>query len=136
MAARTGGRVRPGPSRRALQTGGFLVIDGADPFALKKWIATHEAGPAVAACVPEAAPPTELLSCLRAHGLNPPSSLFELKPWMLRQSRTDAGKAAMKPCGVDFDRRPTVQELPKKGDCGGGKVAPAPGGKPKAPPTL
>jgi hypothetical protein len=98
---------------------------GADAFALKKWVAANAGSAAVKACVPEAAPPTELLSCLRAHGLNPPSNLFQLKQWMLRQAGTDAGKAAMKPCGVDFDRRPTEKELPKKGDCAGGPVAPA-----------
>jgi hypothetical protein len=51
---------------------------------------------------PKPAAPTELVSCLRAHGLNPPDDIFQLKPWMLRQAGTDAGKAAMSACGVDF----------------------------------
>lgn len=100
---------------------------GADAFALKRWVADNAASSAVKACVPEAAAPTELLSCLRAHGLNPPANLIQLKPWMLRQSGTDAGKAALGACGVDFDRRPAEKELPKRGDCGGGAVAPSKG---------
>jgi len=76
---------------------------GADALALKQWLATHASSAAVKACVPEAAAPTELVSCLRAHGLNPPDNLFQLKPWMARQAGTDAGKAALNTCGVDFN---------------------------------
>jgi hypothetical protein len=104
---------------------------GADAFALKQWVAAHTADPAIKTCVPEAAPPDELVSCLRAHGLNPPGNLFQLKPWMLRQAGTDAGKAVMRACGVNFDRRPTEKDLRKKGDCGGAAVAPS-----KEAPTL
>jgi hypothetical protein len=76
---------------------------GADPLALKRWLATHADSSAVTACNPESAGPTELISCLRAHGLNPPSNLFQLKPWMLRQSGTSAGKATLAACHVAFD---------------------------------
>jgi hypothetical protein len=71
-----------------------------DSFALKRWLATRAGSTAVKACVPEAAAPAELISCLRGHGLNPPDDLFQLKPWMLRQ----AGNSALKACGVNFDR--------------------------------
>jgi hypothetical protein len=66
--------------------------------------------------------PEELLACLRAHGLNPPGNLFRLKPWMLRQSGTQAGKAALSACGVSFDA-PTGRPAKAK-DCGGGATAP------------
>ena len=115
------------------------VPSGADAYALKQWVATHAASPAVKACVPGAAAPTGLVSCLRAHGLNPPDNLFQLKPWMVRQAGTDAGKAALDACGVSFDR-PQGDGAVKRGDCGGGAVAPGkkPGAEaaPKAPPTL
>jgi hypothetical protein len=98
-----------------------------DAFALKRWIATHASSAAVAACVPQAAAPAGLLSCLRAHGLNPPDNLFQLKPWMVRQAGTDAGKAVLKACHVSFDapQGGGMDKAPAN-DCGGqGAVAPA-----------
>ena len=77
---------------------------GADPFALKQWLAAHADGAAVTACNPQSAAPTELLACLRAHGFDPPDNLFKLKPWMARQAGTVAGKTALSACGVNFDR--------------------------------
>jgi hypothetical protein len=74
---------------------------GADPLALKQWVAANADNPAVAACNPGSRGPAELVSCLRAHGLNPPANLDQLKPWMVRQAGTDAGKAALHACGVD-----------------------------------
>jgi hypothetical protein len=97
---------------------------GADALALKQWLAAHADNPGVKACEPESAAPTELLSCLRAHGLNPPDDLFQLKPWMARQ----AGNAALKACGVDFSP-PEGKEKSPAPDCGGGAT-------PKAKPTL
>lgn len=75
---------------------------GADALALKQWLAAHADNAAVTACNPRSAAPTELVSCLRAHGLNPPDNLFQLKPWMARQAGTDAGKATLNACGLDF----------------------------------
>jgi hypothetical protein len=77
---------------------------GGDPRALKQWVAAHPSDAAVKPCLPQASPPTELLSCLRAHGLTPPANLFQLKPWMVRQAGTAAGKAKLHACRVDFDR--------------------------------
>jgi hypothetical protein len=77
---------------------------GADALALKQWLATHADSAAVRACNPESAAPTELISCLRAQGLNPPDNLFQVKPWMARQAGTDTGKAALRACGVDFNQ--------------------------------
>jgi hypothetical protein len=76
---------------------------GTDALALKRWLATHAESAGVAACHPQSAAPTGLVSCLRAHGLNPPDNLFQLKPWMVRQAGTDAGKAALSACRVGFD---------------------------------
>jgi hypothetical protein len=57
-----------------------------------------------AACQPRsAAAPAALVACLRARGLNPPANLFLLKPWMVRQDGTVAGKAALSACRVSFD---------------------------------
>ena len=118
---------------------------GGDALALKQWLAAHADNAGVKACVPEAAAPDELMSCLRTHGLNPPGNLFQLKPWMLRQAGTDAGKAVLKTCGVDFNppqSADTGKDAPTKpNDCGGGAAA-APAQKPdalatpKATPTL
>jgi hypothetical protein len=75
---------------------------GADALALKQWLAAHADNAAVTACNPKSDSPATLVSCLRAHGLNPPDN-FQLKPWMVRQARTGAGKAALNACGVDFN---------------------------------
>jgi hypothetical protein len=95
---------------------------GADALALKRWVAAHADSAAVTACMPHSAPPPGLLACLRAHGLNPPGNLFRLKPWMLRQAGTQAGKAALSACGVSFDA-PTGRPA-KANDCGRGATAP------------
>lgn len=76
---------------------------GTDALALKQWLAAHADNAGVKACEPDSAAPTELVSCLRAHGLNPPDNVFQLKPWMARQAGTDDGKAALNACGVDFN---------------------------------
>ena len=107
---------------------------GADALALKQWVGTHADDAAVAACMPRSAPPPGLLACLRSHGLNPPANLFRLKPWMVRQAGTAAGKAALSACGVNFDQQPqkaiTDKARAKAADCGGGAAVPAkkPGG--------
>jgi hypothetical protein len=76
---------------------------GADALALKQWVATHADNAAVTACNPRSGAPAAVVPCLRAHGLNPPHNLFELKPWMARQAATDPGNVALHACGVDFD---------------------------------
>jgi hypothetical protein len=102
---------------------------GADARALKQWVAAHADDPAVTACMPQSAAPPGLVACLRAHGLNPPANLFQLKPWMLRQNGTDAGKTVLRACHVNFEPAQKTQTL--KG-CGGGAPARKPddGAKP------
>jgi hypothetical protein len=52
--------------------------------------------------------PEELLACLRAHGLNPPTDPVELKPWILR---TPGARAC-------------IAEPPKEADSGCGEKKP------------
>jgi hypothetical protein len=85
-----------------LRSHGADLAADADGLAVKTWAASHAEDPAVKACMPDAASPPELAACLRAHGLNPPANLFDLKPWVLQQRETDAGKAALHACGVDM----------------------------------
>jgi hypothetical protein len=66
------------------------------------------------------APPAELLSCLRAHGLQPPTALDELKLWIMR---TPAARA----CVPAPDKDPAGAGKPGDGGdpgCGGKKPDP------------
>jgi hypothetical protein len=81
-----------------LQAHGANAPDASDPMALKRWMLAHQDDAAVKACTPG---PDELVSCLKSHGLNPPTSTADLKPWLAQQIGTDAGKAALKACGMD-----------------------------------
>jgi hypothetical protein len=63
------------------------------------------------------AAPTDLVTCLRTHGLNPPSDLFALKPWMVRQSGTSTGKAALAACHVSFDAPRNTVTAQQFGTC-------------------
>jgi hypothetical protein len=100
---------------------------GADAFALKQWVATHGGDSAVTACLPQSAAPPGLVACLRAHGLNPPANLFQLKPWMLRQNGTQAGKAVLHACDMNFEPARSRKATQALKGCGG-----TPADKPKA----
>jgi hypothetical protein len=105
---------------------------GADALALKQWVAAHADDPAVTACMPQSAAPVGLVGCLRAHGLNPPANLFQLKPWMLRQNATAAGKAVLRACHVNFEPARSEKAVRALKGCGGG----TPADKPKAEATV
>jgi hypothetical protein len=112
---------RPDPKAAAISAclrshGATDVPSGADALALKQWIAAHPDDPAVGTCLPQSQAPAGLMDCLRAHGLNPPSNLMELKPWMAQQDGTDAGRTALRACGVDM----TPPDKGPAPDCGGG----------------
>ena len=92
---------------------------GADALALKQWVAAHADDPAVRACMPQSAAPLGLVACLRAHGLTPPANLFQLKPWMLRQNRTEAGKAVLRTCKVSFEPPRSQKVVRALKGCGG-----------------
>jgi hypothetical protein len=88
-----------------LRAHGADVPAGTTGLALKQWVGDHESDPAVAACRPPGGGAiADRVACLKDHGLNPPSSVEELKPWLVAQSRTDAGNAAMKACGMEIGR--------------------------------
>ena len=80
---------------------------------LKQWIGNHMAESQ--ACVPDhpdgQPAPEKLIKCLRDNGLNPPSNIDELKPYLA--SHQDS--AALTACGIG---RATEA---KPGDCGGDK---------------
>ncbi len=94
-----------------LRTHGIPIPADLEGVAVKEWIGEHEdlAGlkAAFEACDPnpsqgrrdDAEEPEELRACLRSKNLDPPASLEALKPWVLEQSATDAGKAALTACG-------------------------------------
>jgi hypothetical protein len=99
--------------------------------AVKQWIATHRgtAGldEAFKACDPQPRTgikdggpgPEELRACLTGKGLNPPAGFDELKPWVLQQSQTTAGKDALNACGfAGVEDKHAVED---GGACGAGK---------------
>jgi hypothetical protein len=116
-----------------LRDHGAAVPAGAQDRELKDWIGGAEGRPEVRAALKACdasnekpgPPPEQLTACLRDHGLNPPSTLEELKPWLIDTVlTTDAGKAAAKACGVQ--PRQSGGGAGKPADCGGGTtVGPA-----------
>jgi hypothetical protein len=89
-----------------LRSHGAAIPADTQGAAIKTWLVAHpDAESALKACAPDerqgAPAPEQLTSCLRDHGLQPPSNIDELKPWLGSQSETDAGKAAMTACGID-----------------------------------
>jgi hypothetical protein len=117
-----------------LRAHGLAVPEGLEPMALKLWLGEHEASAgfqaASDACEPKRdervkAPgpaPEELVACLRDHGLTPPATIDQLKPWMGQQDGTATGRAALSACGIDV--RP-VDKARGNGPCGGDKPADA-----------
>jgi hypothetical protein len=82
--------------------------------ALKEWVGDHQSDPAVDACMPGPGvkpAPEELIACLRDHGLNPPSQIEGLKPYLAQHENDDALQA----CGVGSSTPA------KPGDCGADK---------------
>jgi hypothetical protein len=122
-----------------LRAHGLAIPEGLEPMALKQWLGDHESSAgfqaAVDACEPKrdervTAPgpaPEELVACLRDHGLTPPSTIDQLKPWMGQQDGTAAGRAALTACGIHS--RP-VDKARDNGPCGGDKPADAAKAKP------
>jgi hypothetical protein len=130
-----------------LRTQGIPVPADLEGVAIKEWIGAHPdlAGldDAFAACDPkprqgskdDGPGPAELRACLTGKGLNPPASLDELKPWVLRQSETAAGKDALKACGfAGVEKKHAVRD---GGACGADKpqASPSRAQRSKAPTT-
>jgi hypothetical protein len=119
-----------------LRAHGLAIPAGLDPMASKMWLHAHEGSASfqtdIDACDPKPAKssgpaPEELVACLRDHGLTPPASIDELKPWMAQQTDTAAGKAALSACGVNSH---PVSKAPGHGGCGDDKPADAAKAKP------
>jgi hypothetical protein len=118
-----------------LRDHGAAVPADAQGRALKNWIGDAASRPEVQAALKACGmsvekhglPPEQLMTCLRDHGLNPPSSLEEFKPWFVGTVlATDAGKAAAKACGIET--RAQGPGAGKPGTCGDA-VGPADGAK-------
>ena len=78
--------------------------------------------PRVAACKPKGESPERLVACLRGQGLEPPTAIEELKPWIGRQFDSDAGKTTLRACGLEITPKDKVHGTPgerEKRDCGG-----------------
>jgi hypothetical protein len=90
--------------------------------AIKRWVIAHEAEDGVTRALGECngavekrATPDKLVGCLRDRGLNPPSDLLDLKPWLATQFETEAGRAALRACGMTIGRdKPSA----RPGGCG------------------
>jgi hypothetical protein len=126
-----------GPLATCLRAHGFPVPAGLEGVAIKQWVGDHQdaAGLEAAfnACDPnprqgdkaDGQAPEQLVACLRTKGLTPPTGLNELKPWILEQSQTGAGKDALNACGFA-----AVEE--KRGGCGADEAEASRARKPKA----
>ena len=98
----------PDETLSCLRAHGIPVSAGLEGAAAKQWIGAHPGTPgledAFDHCAPEGprqsgAGPEELRTCLAGKGLTPPASLDALKPWLMQQSQTAAGKATLNACG-------------------------------------
>jgi hypothetical protein len=89
-------------------------------IAIKNWIGTHQSDPAVdramSACGHDGggASPEKLVACLRDKGLDAPAAIADLKPWVVQQLQTDAGKAALSACGLNTHPDEKVGDGPPK----------------------
>jgi hypothetical protein len=113
-----------------LRSHGIPVPTDLEGVAIKQWVGDHQdaAGmeAAFAACdpqprgKPDEAAPEKLVACLRAKGLQPPASMNDLKPWVLGQFDTPAGKSALNACGLAApEEKPAPDEA---GPCGAAKA--------------
>jgi hypothetical protein len=95
------------------------VPAGTRGAAIKTWVLAHDDAAverAATTCKREVAggpAPEQLVACLRDHGLTQPATIEDLKPWIVRQLETDAGKAALGAC--HFDTRPPEKAVAEPG---------------------
>jgi hypothetical protein len=111
-----------------LRAHGVAVPTDLQGVAIKQWVGDHQdiAGMQAAfkACDPhpsqgekaDSQAPEKLVACLRDKGLQPPANLNDLKPWILGQSETAAGKSALNACGLQPpEDKPATEDA---GPCG------------------
>jgi hypothetical protein len=98
-----------------LRSHGADIPAGTRGVAIKQWLIAHEQGGAIEdalnACQPkdQARGPQELASCLRAQGLDVPSALDELKPWVAEHADDAGAEKAFAAC--HFDVKPPVKAV-------------------------
>ncbi len=120
-----------------LRAHGVAIPADLEGVAIKQWIGAHPdaAGldSAFKACDPnprqgrkdDGPGPDELRACMTGKGLNPPAGLDTLKPWVLQQSQTAAGSAALKECGFAGveEKHPAEDDGPCGADKAPGKTS-------------
>jgi hypothetical protein len=101
-----------------MRTNGVDIPADARGFAIKQWVAAHEAQPSVMDALKKCAPDAkrgdsigveQLTTCLKSKGLNPPTDPVALKQWLGSQD-----PSVVKSCGV---------EMRKADDRGGEELA-------------
>ena len=112
-----------------LRAHGIPIPAGLEGGAVKQWIGAHpdtagleDAFKGCDARGRQGRPTRRRRNCARAwpaRGSTPPTSLDELKPWVLQQSQTAAGKDALKACGFGGVEEKHVVEA--DGPCGADK---------------
>ena len=118
-----------------LRSHGIPIPADLEGIAIKQWVGEHEDAEGLKAAFEACDPhpekgdkadnqaPEELVACLRAKGLQPPANLNDLKPWILGQFDTTAGKSALNACGLQAPDEKRASGEP--GPCGGEKPGPA-----------
>ena len=102
-----------------MRTNGIDIPADTRGVAIKQWIAAHESQPSVTDALKKCAPDSkrggdavgvqELTTCLKNHGLNPPTDPVAIKQWLSTQD-----PSVLKACGV---------EMRKADDQGGADLA-------------
>jgi hypothetical protein len=90
-----------------MRTNGIDIPADTRGFAIKQWIAAHDA-PSVQDALKKCAPDERkgggvavdsLVACLKSHGLQPPTDPVALKQWLASQDAS-----VIKTCGVDMEK--------------------------------
>jgi hypothetical protein len=100
-----------------LRSHGADIPAGTRGIAIKQWLIAHEPGGAIEdalnACQAKDGPrgpgAQELAACMRGQGLDVPSALDELKPWVFEHADDANAKKAFAAC--HFDVQPSVKAV-------------------------
>jgi hypothetical protein len=133
VADRGSARDELGTFATCLRSLGIPIPPDLEGVAIKEWVGAHQDTPGLEAAFqacdpnppqgkPDAGAPEELLACLRNKGLEPPTDMDKLKPWILQQSETADGKAALGSCGFDGPDAEKKQPAEDGGACGAAKA--------------
>jgi hypothetical protein len=90
-----------------LRAHGADIPAGTQGVAIKDWVRAHESDGtalrAMKAC--DTGGPTELAACLRGQGLDVPTAIDELKPWILQHADDASAKPAFAACHFSVDAK-------------------------------